>query len=74
MSHSHCQVRLSALLSRNVDVQEDGSSSLRPEPSKFNGSLCGILSPLGSQRSMEPSGGLGMGAKSTGCERDRWEI
>lgn len=36
-----------------MKVQEGGSRSLRPEPSRFNRSSYGILSPLGSQKGME---------------------
>lgn len=55
MSHSHLQVHVTVLLSRGIEVQGDGSSSLRLGPSRFSGSLYGVLSALGSQRKMELS-------------------
>lgn len=50
MSHSHPQMYLIALFSRSMEVQGDGSSSLRPEPNRFSGSLCGVLNPLAARR------------------------
>lgn len=55
VSHSHCQVYLAAFLSRSMEVQGDGSSSLRPEHNSFNRSLYGVFSPLGSKRGMKPN-------------------
>lgn len=45
MSHSHCQLYLTALLSRSVDIQGDGNSSLKPSPAGSMG-LCMEFSVL----------------------------
>lgn len=66
----------SQLSSAKMELHGDGSSSLRPEPNKFSGSLCRVLSP-GNLCPLAARGlwswlWFGDGAKDFGYKRDRW--